>query len=183
MLRMGSLAVLLLICFPGCQSAHRSSGFMVQGNTVALPSGVPVRVGVATFSGDTSINVQATDRFASGLLSMGFDVVQRAHFESALAELGLSKGELLSEKTRTELGQQIGLEGIFVGNVTGESSILEVNSHVNIQLVEARTGRIIWTVTNKDPRAFTWSMSVKTSINHAIDHSLNILSADLDEMR
>lgn len=178
---LSTLSLILLSCAPNY--TRQSSGFNVGNNISALPDGVPKRVGVAQFSGEYPINIQASDQFASGLIELGFDVVERQHIANVYKELGLQLSGIIDDSTRVKLGKQLGLKGIFVGSVTGESSITWVDSHLNIKLVDIETGRIIWSATAKDPRLLTLSMDVRTSITHTVRNALDILKNDINKLR
>jgi hypothetical protein len=41
------------------------------------------------------------------------------------------------------------------------------------------TGRILWSAAAKDPRLFTLSTDVKTSVMHAVKNALSMLKKDL----
>lgn len=163
----------------GCATTQASSGFLVGSNVRVLPEGVPKRVGVYQFSGDYPLNIQSTDQFSAGLLRLGFDVVERQHLENVIDELSLQQTGIIAENTRKELGKQLGLEGIFVGSVTGEVSPMWIDSHLNIKLVDIQTGKMIWSATAKDPRILTISLDVKTSIVHTTNQALKMLERDL----
>ena len=102
---------------------------------------------------------------------------------SAMMFMGNAAYYDIDDDTRLEIGNQLGLQGIFVGSVTGESSIFLVDSHLNIKLVDIETGRIIWSATAKDPRFTTLSLDVRTSITHTVRNALNILKNDLNKLR
>jgi len=161
----------------------QSTGFAIGQNIKELPDGVPKRVGVSQFIGEYPINIQATDEFSSGLIVLGFDVVERQQISTIYNELGVQQSGIIDDDTRLEIGNQLGLQGIFVGSVTGESSIFLVDSHLNIKLVDIETGRIIWSATAKDPRFTTLSLDVRTSITHTVRNALNILKNDLNKLR
>ncbi len=175
--------LLFISSVAGCATTQTSSGFSTDRNVQDLPEGIPKRVGVALFTGEIPINVQATDQFTGGLPSLGFDVVEREHFDEIIREISLHQAGLISEKTRKRLGEQLGLEAIFVGSVTGESSIWWVDSHLNLRLIDIGTGKAIWSVTAKDPRLLSWSMDVRTSVVHTTNQALKMLKKDLDKLR
>lgn len=162
----------------GC-AAPTSSGFNNDQNIHQLPPGVPKTVGVSLFSGESPINLQATDQFSAGLVVLGFEVVERQHLEEVVSELGLQQSGLISEKNRKALGEHLGLDAIFVGSITGESSATWIDAHLNIKLVDIETGKILWSAAAKDPRLFTLSSDVKTSVTHAVKNALSMLKKDL----
>lgn len=178
---------LIFVCFTlfSCKGTQTSSGFQLDEDTDQLPPGVPERVGVVLFAGEEPINQQATDQFSTGLLKLGFDVIERSNFQAIINELEISSSDLFSESTRAELGNQSGLEAIFTGSVTGEDSMTWVNTHVNVKLVDIETGRIIWAGTANDP----WKpgrrlrSDVRTSVTHSVREALKLLENDLNKIR
>lgn len=172
--------VIVLICFLSGCAVPTSSGFMSDRNMPQLPPGVPKTVGVSLFSGESPINLQATDQFSAGLVSLGFQVVERQHLEEVVNELGLQQSGLISEKSIKAVGEHLGLDAIFVGSITGESSAMWVDAHLNIKMVEIQTGKILWSATAKDPRLFTLSADVKTSVVHAVKNALSMLKKDIN---
>ncbi|MDP8219402.1 MAG: FlgO family outer membrane protein [Candidatus Theseobacter exili] len=175
---------LFLISYPAFSEKQTSSGFVLKQNQTKLPSGVPARVGVAIFSGKEPLNQHATDQFSAGLLELGFDVIERNHFQSILDEQNISNTALFSDKTRSELGKQLGLEAIFVGSVTDEKKLLKVTTHVNVKLVNINTGRVLWAATAKDPRILGKRLTdLGTSISHTVNEALKMLENDLEKLR
>lgn len=173
-------AVITLICsLSGCAVPTTSSGFMTDQNVPQLPPGVPKTVGVSLFSGESPINLQATDQFSAGLVSLGFEVVERQHLEEVVNELGLQQSGLISEKNIKEVGKHLGLDAVFVGSITGESSAMWVDAYLNIKMVEIQSGKILWSATAKDPRLFSMSADVKTSVLHTVKNALSMLKKDL----
>ena len=136
-------------------------------------------MGVVPFSGDPGIAIQATDQFAGALIPVGFDVVERQQLASVLGEVMLQQTELVNPETRSRLKQQLGVEGLFVGSMTGESSITWVDSHLNIRLVDVETGRVLWAAEVHDPRVLTLSMDPRTSTIHTVRNAVKILKKDL----
>lgn len=173
-----SILTACTVILSGC-AAPTSSGFMTGQNMPQLPPGVPKTVGVSLFSGESPINLQATDQFSAGLVSLGFEVVERHHLEEVVNELGLHQSGLISEKSIKAVGEHLGLDAIFVGSVTGESSAMWVDAHLNIKMVEIQTGKVLWSAAAKDPRLFTLSADVKTSVVHAVKNALSMLKKDL----
>ena len=174
--------VTLLLGVTGCATTSTSTGIITTPQLRAsLPPGIPSRVGVVPFQGDSRISLQATDQFANGLYALGFDVVERQQIEQILAELSFQHTESVDPTTREQLARQLGLQGVFLGSVTGESSALWVDSHLNVRLVSVETGRLVWGVEAHDPRTIGWSMDVRTSIVHTVRKALELLRKDLSK--
>ena len=182
-LRNKVMLLLLLSGFFSCSTTtfQSSSGFSINGQS--LPPGVPSIVGVPIFSGDSYISTQATDQFSAGLMQLGFEVVERAHLEEIINERKLQYSGLVAESSRGILNEELGLQGLFVGSVTGESSAAWVDTHFNVKLIDISSGKTIWSATTKDPRAITLSMDVRTSIVHTVNSALSVLRKDINKLR
>jgi curli biogenesis system outer membrane secretion channel CsgG len=164
----------------GCATPSTSTGFNAAGNVKqTLPPGVPRKVGVIPFAGDPGISIQATDQFCASLMTIGFDVVERQQLLSIVRELSFQQSEFVNPDTRIKLKEQLGVEGLFVGSMTGESSITWVDAHLNVRLVDVETGRVLWAAEVHDPRAFTLSMSPRTSAIYTVKNAVKILKKDL----
>lgn len=160
-----------------------SSGLMLDKNRHSLPAGVPKRVAVSAFSGESPINLQSADQFSSGLVKLGFDVIERQHFDKVVKELEFQHSGIVSDESVQAVGKQLGVEGIFVGSVAGRSRAGFVNTFVNVKLVEVKTGRTVWAGSFSDPRILALTDDVKTSIIYATREALETLEADMDKAR
>ena len=156
-----------------------STGIMTDLPKRTLPDGVPIRVGVILFKGDRAIRLQATDSFQSGLVPLGFQVVERSQIEAVLNELGFQQTDLVDPHTREHLGQVLGIGGVFLGSITGESRPNWIDTHLSVRLVSVKTGQILWAVEAHDPRILTFSVDVKTSAVHTVREALRLLQRDL----
>jgi hypothetical protein len=171
---------LILVAVGGCARTSTSTGVMTTPRQQQpLPPGIPSRVGLIPFHGDPAISLQATDQFMSGLPAFGFQVVERSQIEAVLDELGFQRTDSVDPTTRERLAKLLGLQGIFLGSITGESSALWVDSHMNVRLVSVETGNVLWAAEAHDPRAMTWSMDVRTSAVHTVRKALELLRRDL----
>ncbi len=160
-----------------------STGIITTPRQQSLPPGVPARVEVITFKGDSTIAQQATEQFLNGLPTLGFQVVERSQINAVLKELNFQQSDLVDFTTHEHLGKLLGIEGIFVGNITGETSITWIDSHLNVRLVSIETGEVVWAADTHDPRLFTLSRDVRTSAIHTVREALKLLRKDLLEMR
>ena len=122
------VAMALILILAGCVTPSTSTGFHPKGIAgPALPPEIPNPVGVVPFSGDPGISIQATDQFANSLIELGFDVIERQELNALVGELAFQQSELVNPETRQKLREQLGVKGLFVGSVTGESSELWVD--------------------------------------------------------
>lgn len=180
------LAVALCVVLPlginGCATQSTTTGIVMNAPRHSLPVGMPRRVAVI-FSGQAPIDMQSADQFSSALIGLGFDVVERNHIDQLLKEQELSTGGRLSAETAARLGRLIGAEGIFVGTVTGESSLTWLDTHLSVNLVNTETGKIVWGADVHDPRTFGVSMDVKTSIVYTTRHAIKLLKRDLEAIK
>jgi curli biogenesis system outer membrane secretion channel CsgG len=171
------LAFLLLLS--GCTTPSSSTGFIDPAARRALPPGVPKKIGVIPFAGDSDIAIQAADQFAGALLPFGFEIVERQQLVSILGELRYQHTESVSPETRRQLKEQLGVEGLFLGSITGESSPTWVDCHLNLRLVDVETGRVVWAAEVHDPRAIGLSMDIRTSATYTVKNAVKILKKDL----
>lgn len=160
-----------------------SSGLMHDRNRPDLPKGVPKRVAVTPFTGETPINLQSADQFSTGLVKLGFDVVESQHFDKVVKELEIQHLGMISDESAQSIGKQVGAEGIFVGSVHGRSQGGFVNTFLNLKLVEVKTGETIWAGNFSDPRIFGLTADVKTSIIYTTGEALKFLESDLEKAR
>ena len=178
LVQLTTLALLLSIA-AGCTTTSTSTGIITTQRQQPLPPGIPSRVGVISFRGNPAISLQATDQFMSGLPAFGFQVVERSQIEAVLSELGFQQTDSVDPTTRERLAKLLGLEGIFLGSITGESSALWVDTHLNVRLISVETGNIVWAAEAHDPRTMTLSMDVRTSAVHTVRKALKLLRKDL----
>lgn len=176
------VAFTLLLSIPigcGTPTMSTSTGIITTLSKQPLPLGVPSRVGVIPFQGDSAITLQATEQFLNGLPALGFHVVERSQINAVLIELDFQYTDSVNPMTRERLGNLLGLEGIFVGSITGEASSRWIDTHLNVRLVSIETGNIIWAADAHDPRRTTWSMDVRTSAIYTVREALRLLRKDL----
>ena len=135
--------IMLLVGFAiGCGTPipSTSTGIRIETQKQLLPPGVPKRVGVIPFQGSKTIRLQATDQFQGGLVPLGFEVVERAQIEAVFNELSFQYTDFVDPNTRQHLGEMLGIEGVFLGSITGESSSRWIDTHLNVRLVKITTG-------------------------------------------
>lgn len=143
-------------CLTGCSIPTKSSGFGPQSSkvaTVKLPTNIPHRVQVH-ITGQYDIARQCEEQFAAGLRDLGFELVNGDDHD-----------------------------GEFIGNVSAESSSVNIDSHLSIRLVEGKSQKTIWNVEAHDPRLTTWSYAVQTSVIHTTRAALAALRRDLSSMQ
>jgi TolB-like protein len=174
---------LALAAVSACGSAHSDSTGFVLVPGPPLPPGIPKRVAVAPFSGDSRIAERAAEQFATGLIRFGFDVVQRRDLEPVLADLDAPHGELLDDRARDDLAHELGIQGLFVGRVSGESGAIDVDTRLTVKLVDLKSGRTVWAADAEDPRRLPLSTDVRRSMVHTVDRALDMLEGDIDGMR
>lgn len=178
------IALALLCCnFVSCVTTSTSTGIITTPRQQSLPPGVPSRVGVILFKGDLDITLQATEQFLNGLPALGFQVVERSQINAVLKELGFQQSDSVDSTTRERLGKLLGLEGVFVGSITGESSATWIDSHLNVRLVSIETGKVVWAAEAHDPRLFTLSTDVRTSAIYTVREALKLLRKDLLDLK
>jgi PBP1b-binding outer membrane lipoprotein LpoB len=180
---MKKIVVLVFLCLviQGCATPSTSSGFRPSHGR-EIPPGIPKRIAVL-ITGETPLDVQASDQFSAGLLRIGFDVVERRQIQAVLAEVQFQQSGLVTEEGAIEIGKLLNVQGVFIGSVTGGSGPMSVNTHLNIKLVEVKSGKAIWSVSAHDPRNFSWSTDVRTSIAYTTQSALLFLENDLQNSK
>jgi len=112
--------VLLLGTGVGCATTSTSTGIMTTLRArQPLPPGIPSRVGVMPFQGNSAISLQATDQFSSGLPALGFEVVERSQIEVVLAELNFQQTGSVDPATRRAACEAAWAPGRFSGKHHG----------------------------------------------------------------
>jgi hypothetical protein len=147
-----ALATLLGIS-PGCSnptSKATSSGPITQKAQVQWPEGVPRRVAVLPMDGNPKITTQTTDLLSTELLKLGFDVIERGRLGAVLQELKLSNSGLIDDTTRRKLGSILGVEAVFIGNITGGDKFYKVQEHLHVKMVNVENGKVIWAADTND---------------------------------
>lgn len=91
----------------------------------------------------------------------------------------VSPGDVAIDEEKTKRLSSLGIEGIFAGSVTGESSPLWVDTHLNITFTDLKQRKILWSVSAHDPRTFGWSMDIKSSIVFTVRQALKLFEKDL----
>lgn len=167
----------------GCVQPTSSTGFNPAGHPrKTLPDGVPHRVAVIV-TGNPAICGQAEKLFSTGLLGMGFDVVERNKLSAVTGEIDLSRSGYVSPETAIKYGHLAGADGIFIGNATGERSATWTDTHLSLRLVETTTGKTIWSVNANDPRLMAVSMAIETSIIYTTKAALRSLQTDISKIK
>ena len=134
-----------------------------------LLSDVPRYLGVAVFDGSYPYNKQASSQFAHGLMSLGYQVIERINMPSPIVGSG----------SVTEIGSMYGIDALFVGNIQTVITNHYVDTFLHIRLVEIKTGRTIWSVSAKEPRYFTLTYDMSTSVYHTTKRALKHFKKDI----
>lgn len=162
----------------GCVMQGISSGISTQDTSFVLPQSIPARVAVV-FQGTVPLDAVATDEFSTGLISLGFQVCERRQLKHVLEELAFSRTDLVSPDEIVEIGRLLGVQGVFVGTITSEKTAFGLDTHLHTKLVDIESGRILWSASSHDPRHFSLSMALETSMVYTARESLKLLRADL----
>ena len=144
-----------------------------------LLSDVPRYLGVAVFDGSYPYNKQASSQFAHGLMSLGYQVIERINMPSIIDELKFHGSGAVGFDSMTEVGSMYGIDAIFVGNIQTVITNHYVDTFLHIRLVEIKTGRTIWSVSAKEPRYFTLTYDMGTSVYHTTNQALKHFKQDI----
>ena len=140
---------------------------------------VPRYLGVAVFDGRYPYNKQASSQFAHGLMNMGYQVIERINMPSLMGELKFHGSGAVESDYVTELGLMYGIQAIFVGNVQTVITNHYVDTFLHVRLVEIKTGKTIWSVSAKEPRYFTFTYDMATSVYHTTKQALKHFKQDI----
>lgn len=173
---------LAVVCLCGCVQPTRTTGFFQQQQRPALPDSIPHRVAVF-ISGRPALAGQASELFSTGLTELGFDVVERGKISVLKDEIELGTQGYATPETALEKGNFAGADGIFVGSASGERSATWTDTHLALRLVQAKTGKTIWSVNASDPRLLAVSMAEETSIIYTTKAAISALKKDIQKLR
>ncbi len=129
------------------------------------------KVGVIPFenlSGEQGAGAQTTRYFINSLLqSEAFDVVEPGDVSQALGKMSLVRTAELTEEQYVELGQTLGVQGLFLGTVNESTSLRSGSTNVDVvtivlRLVETETGATVWSVTRSEDSQGFWSALLGT---------------------
>jgi len=172
------LALLSLGCGGPETPASTSSGSIVQKRQLQWPAGVPRRVAVLPLEGNRELNTQATDLMSTELLRIGFDVIERGKLGAVISELKLSNSGLIDDSTRRKLGSILGVEAVFIGNITGSEKVYKFGTHLNIKFITVENGKVLWAADTTDKGIHMAEMHA--SYVYAVKEAVKLLKKDLD---
>ena len=104
---------------------------------------------------------QAADMITQQLLEAGYRVVERSRIEQILRELGYADDTRFDSSTLPRIGNQLGVQKLFVGSITTMGSPFYSFDHVNIslRLVSVSSGEILWAAKYGNP---LWTSALGT---------------------
>ena len=110
---------------------------------------------------DGEYGSQTSDMITQKLLERGFRLVERSQIEQVLKELGYSGNKRFVSSSLPRIGQQLGVQKLFVGSVTTGGGPLYSFDHVNIslRLVSVSSGEILWAAKYGNPM---WTSAMST---------------------
>jgi len=173
-----TLACLAAGCGKPSTPASTSSGSLVEKRQLQWPSGVPRRVAVLPLEGNHDITTQATDLISTELLRLGFDVIERGKLGVVINELKLSNSGLIDDTTRRKLGSILGVEAVFIGNITGSEKIYKFGTHLNLKFIAVENGKVLWAADTSDKGIHVTEMNA--SYVYAVKEATKLLKKDLD---
>jgi len=150
------LLPLLFILGASSVAFAASSGFQAGGSAKRLPQGVPHRVAIGNFSGPEA--EQVGDDFFVGVMRLGFEVIEREHFNEIAAELKLQQTGMISTSTVKSLGEHLGVEGMFIGKVHAQRDG-QKGAYVGVRLVDVGSGKVLWSATGSSAESLCRSLA------------------------
>ena len=133
---------------------------------------MPRYLGVAVFDGSYPYSNQASSQFANGLVEMGFLVIEQIHLPQILNEQKLQGSGVVNQNSIAEIGNIYGVSGLFVGSVQTVFTSHYLDTYLNIRLIDVKTGQTLWSVNAKEPRYFTLTYDLSTSVYHTTKQAL-----------
>jgi len=109
-------------------------------------------------------------------------VLEREKVQMLTGEIGLAQQGFVTNTTALAKGHFDGADGVFVGSVSGEEGRHWTDTHLAVRLVQAKTGKTIWSVNASDPRLIGVSTAEETSIIYTTKSALAALKRDLDKL-
>ena len=140
---------------------------------------MPRYLGVAVFDGSYPYSNQASSQFANGLVEMGFLVIEQIHLPQILNEQKLQGSGVVNQNSISEIGNIYGVSGLFVGSVQTVFTSHYLDTYLNIRLIDVKTGQTIWSVNAKEPRYFTLTYDLSTSVYHTTNQALSHFKEDI----
>ena len=140
---------------------------------------MPRYLGVAVFDGSYPYSNQASSQFANGLVEMGFLVIEQIHLPQILNEQKLQGSGVVNQNSIAEIGNIYGVSGLFVGSVQTVFTSHYLDTYLNIRLIDVETGKTLWSVNAKEPRYFTLTYDLSTSVYHTTKQALSHFKEDI----
>lgn len=144
-----------------------------------LPRGIPSKVGVIPLTGDESIRLHATAQLTNGLRAIGFKVSDVFEVGRIVSDFGHQSPDMDDPVIRSQLAQQLDIEGVFVGSITSGTGLFRVDSCLDIRLLSIGTGEVVWRAEAHDPRIIQKDKDAKVSAIHTVRKALSLLETDL----
>ena len=140
---------------------------------------MPRYLGVAVFDGSYPYSNQASSQFANGLVEMGYLVIEQIHLPQILSEQKLQGSGVVNQNSISEIGNIYGVSGLFVGSVQTVFTSHYLDTYLNIRLIDVETGKTLWSVNAKEPRHFTLTYDLSTSVYHTTNQALRHFKEDV----
>jgi hypothetical protein len=144
---------------------------------------VPKYLGVAVFDGSYPYNNQASSQFAHGLVEMGYLVMEQIHLPQIISEQRLQGSGVIDQGHVSEIGKMYGVSGMFVGSVHTVFTNHYLDTYLYIRLIDVETGQTIWSVNAKEPRYFTLTYDLSTSVYHTTNKALKHFKKDMRRIK
>ena len=144
---------------------------------------MPRYLGVAVFDGSYPYSNQASSQFANGLVEMGFLVIEQIHLPQILNEQKLQGSGVVNQNSIAEIGNIYGVSGLFVGSVQTVFTSHYLDTYLNIRLIDVKTGQTLWSVNAKEPRYFTLTYDLSTSVYHTTKQALSHFKDDIGRVK
>jgi hypothetical protein len=114
-------------------------------------------------SSDAAAGAKATRYFTTALLATeAFEVLEPGEVSRSLEKFGLVSTAQLTREQVISLGQELGVQAVFLGSLSEASAMRSGSTTVNVvtvvvRLLETETGATVWSATNTEDSASFWS--------------------------
>jgi hypothetical protein len=114
-------------------------------------------------SNDQAAGAKATRYFTTALLATeAFEVLEPGEVSASLEKFGLVSTAQLTDEQVITLGQELGVQAVFLGTLSEATSMRSGATTVNVvtvvvRLLETETGATVWSATNTEDSSSFWS--------------------------
>lgn len=148
-----AIAIALSLFLAGCAGmgstvfVHRNYNFNFVEKVAVIP--------FENLSNDQGASARISHLFITELLATdAFDIVEPGEVLNAIAKLGLTRTDMLSEEQAKKLGSELGVQGVILGSVnessTAQSGDRQIVVTLDVRMVETESAQTVWSATHTE---------------------------------